>query len=529
MVKYTISYFQQIGQESFVVGTCKTSNKSRLFSHLFNLDRNMIRKPKSWQEPQQENVPRGEQAARKSTIVADDDGSEDELYGLALILRNTEDAAKKNDNLHSMSSQHQPDIQKNIEEQATSTSSKYEEDKPRFRCCPSLNRRLVIYKSFYFFFFSAIGSLFPYLAVFYKQLWLSAHETGILIGIRPLIQLFGTPMWGIIADTYKKGKVIFVLSLVAWLVSNYSLSLVSPVFHLGVCKDNATVGIVQEIIGELENRTTAEMNSTSHHKPKAPQQVNAGNASNHWFEIVGKVKERNASKRNTIKLPKNKRRDQVNTLFPVEGNQSIFRNASKIKRESSNKHRPLAKSIVNRINSSTGNKKRFPSKKKKGVVELNGHLMKGDLKPFIKARTNFNVPHLVEKRRMITNNNAVMSKLDLFQLLHNSSDIDIDELSSRLNRDRIERVFDSLNMAGEYPWPLDTVTNYDLTQKSRDWQTPRDSHLFTILFVITAIGTLIAAPAITLADTATLQNLGKPINYNVIITRTSGMKTNFRP
>ena len=485
----------------------------------------MIRKPKSWQEPQQEeknnvedNVPRSEQVASKNTIPAGEDDSEDELYGLALILRNTEDVARKNgDNLYSVSCQHQPDSQENSEEQATSSSSKYEEDKPHFRCCPSLNRRLVIYKSFYFFFFSAVGSLFPYLAVFYKQLWLSAHETGILIGIRPLIQLFGTPMWGIIADTYKKGKVVFVMSLVAWLVSNYSLSLVSPVFHLGVCKDNATVGIVQEIIGELENRTTAENNSNIHHKPKAHQQVNPGNSSNHWFEIVGKVKERNASKRNTIKLSKRKKRNQLNAELSVKDNQSIIRNTSKIKRKSGTKYRSLAKSIVNHINSSTGNKKKFPPKKK-GVVKLNDHLMKRGWKQAIQARTNFDVPHLVKQRGIIINN-AVISKLGLFQLLHNSSDIDIDELSNRLNRERIERVFDSLNIVGEYPWPLDTVANFDLTQMSHDWQTPRDSQLFTILFVITAIGTLIAAPAITLADTATLQNLGKSINFKVIITR----------
>ena len=504
-------------QEPFITGTCKRRYINRLFSHLFNLDRNMIRKPKYWQEPQQEeknsaveNDPQGEQAARKITTGADDDSSKDELYGLALILRSNEDVARKNHNLHSMSYQNHPNNQENIEGQATTNPSKNEQDKRHFRCCPSLNRRLVIYKSFYFFFFSAVGSLFPYLAVFYKQLWLSAHETGILIGIRPLIQLFGTPMWGIIADTYKKGKVIFVMSLVAWLVSNYSLSLVFPVFHIGVCKDNATVGIMQEIIGELENRT--EKNSTSHHKQKAPQQVNPGNASNHWFEIVGKVKERHVSKPNTIKLLKKKRRHQVNA---VKDDQRSFRNASKLKRKSGYKYRSGGKSILNGINYTTGNKKRFPPKKKKVAVNLNDYLMKRDIKLFIKSRTNFNFPHLVKQRGMITNNN-----LDLLQLLRNSSDIDIDELSSRLNRERIERVFDSLNMAGKYPWPLDTVANFDLTQKSHDWQTPQHSYLFTILFVITAIGTLIAAPAITLADTATLQNLGKPINYNVKITRT---------
>ncbi|KAJ7371352.1 hypothetical protein OS493_026453 [Desmophyllum pertusum] len=260
------------------------------------IDRNMNRKPKSEQEAHQEEeknveetVPGAQNAARKNTNIEDE--SEDELFGLALILHNTEDAAKKRDNLYNLPEKNQSNNHENVHEEATAESSENQEDKPHSRCCSSLNRNLVIYKSFYFFFFSAVGSLFPYLAVFYKQLWLSAHETGILIGIRPLIQLFGTPMWGVIADTYKKSKVIFIMSLVAWLVSNYALSLVSPVFHLGVCKDNATIGIVQEILEELKNRTRPEKNFTTNHKQTAPEQVNAGNSSNNWFEIVGKVKE----------------------------------------------------------------------------------------------------------------------------------------------------------------------------------------------------------------------------------------------
>ena len=66
-------------------------------------------------------------------------------------------------------------------------------------------------------------------------------------------------------------------------------------------------------------------------------------------------------------------------------------------------------------------------------------------------------------------------------------------------------------MAGEYPWPLDTVADYESTQEAHEWLNPHDHDLFTILFVITATGTLIAAPAITLADTATLQKLGEYI------------------
>ena len=487
------------------------------------IDRNMIRKPKSGQEPRDEENNSVEQtgarnAERQNTTIEDE--SENELYGLALILRNTEDAAKKRD----VSEKHQSNNQESVQEEATSGLSEKEEDhKPHSRCCPSLNRRLVINKSFYFFFFSAVGSLFPYLAVFYKQLWLSAHETGILIGIRPLIQLFGTPMWGAIADTYKKSKVIFIVALVAWLVSNYSLSLVSPVFHLGVCKDNATMGIVQEILEELENKTITQKNSSTHHKQTAaPEQGNAaGNQSgNHWFEIAGRAKEENASKRKTITIPKQKSQNQVNKAFAVDDHKSTFYNASNkhLKRKRDSTHRTLNKSILRGINSSTVTNKRVRGQMRDVIqTSLNDHLMKRGVKPLITARTYFsNVPSLVynKQRRMTTNNKAAISESDLLRLLHNSSDISIDEFSRKLNREHVERVFDSLNMAGEYPWPLDTVANYDLTQKSNDWRTPHDSHLFTILFVITAIGTLIAAPAITLADTATLQNLGKIFTLN---------------
>src|SRR5947207_14395204 len=45
------------------------------------------------------------------------------------------------------------------------------------------NRTLIIPKAFYFFFFAAFGSLFPLMAVYFKQLGMNSIQTGILIGI----------------------------------------------------------------------------------------------------------------------------------------------------------------------------------------------------------------------------------------------------------------------------------------------------------------------------------------------------------
>ena len=471
----------------------------------------------------EETIPGVKNDARKSTTIAEE--SEDELYGLALILRNTEDAAKKSNNVSGVPDKEQSSDRESGRREETTGASHYK-DKDHFKCCQNINRSLIVHKGFYLFFFSAVGSLFPYLAVFYKQLWLPAHETGILIGIRPLIQVFGTPMWGVIADTYNKSKAIFLLSLVAWLMSNYSLSLVSPVFHLGVCKDNATLGTIQEIIEELKNKTIPEENTTTHHKqstskPSTPLQVNPGNSSNHWFDFVGKVTEGNPSKRKTIRLPKHKVQNQVNTVLPVENYENMFRDSTtKInkylnqKRVIKHMYRFLNESTFHTVNASTMSKLRVRRQSVDIITvlqtSLNNNLTERNKKRLIKTGQYFKLVHNKQRvRRDTVDNSAVMSKSDLEILFRNSSNININEFLRKLNIERIETVFDFLNMAGEYPWPLDTVANYELTQEALEWRNPHDQHLFTILFVITAIGTLIAAPAITLADTATLQNLGK--------------------
>lgn len=81
-------------------------------------------------------------------------------------------------------------------------------------------------KAFYASFYVAIGALFPYLPVYFKQLKLSSHQNGIIIGIRPLIQFCVTPLWGACADRFCKSKAILLLSVLGWLVSNFLLSLV---------------------------------------------------------------------------------------------------------------------------------------------------------------------------------------------------------------------------------------------------------------------------------------------------------------
>lgn len=66
--------------------------------------------------------------------------------------------------------------------------------------CNNVNQELLIAKTFYFFFFSAFGSLFPLMAVYFKQMGMNPFQTGILIGIRPFVEFIAAPFWGQIAD-----------------------------------------------------------------------------------------------------------------------------------------------------------------------------------------------------------------------------------------------------------------------------------------------------------------------------------------
>lgn len=99
-------------------------------------------------------------------------------------------------------------------------------------CCERMflrvNSYLLVSKVFYFFFYAAYGSLHPLLAVYYKQLGLSAGRSGLLVGIRYFIEFCSAPFWGVVADRFKKGKPVLLFSVLCWLVFNCGIGFVKP-------------------------------------------------------------------------------------------------------------------------------------------------------------------------------------------------------------------------------------------------------------------------------------------------------------
>uniref|UniRef100_A0A8C6LE03 Major facilitator superfamily domain containing 6a n=1 Tax=Nothobranchius furzeri TaxID=105023 RepID=A0A8C6LE03_NOTFU len=96
------------------------------------------------------------------------------------------------------------------------------------RMCLRVNSHLLISKVFYFFFYAAYGSLHPLLAVYYKQLGMSPSRSGLLVGIRYFIEFCSAPFWGVVADRFRKGKVVLLFSVFCWLVFNCGIGFVKP-------------------------------------------------------------------------------------------------------------------------------------------------------------------------------------------------------------------------------------------------------------------------------------------------------------
>ncbi|EYB91381.1 hypothetical protein Y032_0206g1961 [Ancylostoma ceylanicum] len=121
-------------------------------------------------------------------------------------------------------------------------------------------RNAFICRLFYLAFFASFGSLFPLLAVYFKQLGMTAaqsssqslgpmtsslensplylppfaiHEhlaaTGVLLGARPLVEFASGPFWSSFASRFRKQKLLLLFSLGSLIVFTLAVGFVQPI------------------------------------------------------------------------------------------------------------------------------------------------------------------------------------------------------------------------------------------------------------------------------------------------------------
>ncbi|CAI2348949.1 unnamed protein product [Caenorhabditis sp. 36 PRJEB53466] len=90
-------------------------------------------------------------------------------------------------------------------------------------------RDAFICRLYYLAFFASFGSLFPLLAVYFKQLGMTAAQAGFLIGARPIVEFLSGPFWSQFASRFRKQKLLLLFSLGSLVVFTLAVGLVQPV------------------------------------------------------------------------------------------------------------------------------------------------------------------------------------------------------------------------------------------------------------------------------------------------------------
>jgi len=76
-----------------------------------------------------------------------------------------------------------------------------------------INTNLIIFKYFYFLFYSAAGTTFPFLVRYFFQIGLSSGQVLVLSSVRPVVHMVFSPLWGILGDRYVSKKMVVQFSL----------------------------------------------------------------------------------------------------------------------------------------------------------------------------------------------------------------------------------------------------------------------------------------------------------------------------
>lgn len=91
-----------------------------------------------------------------------------------------------------------------------------------------VDKSFFVSKAFYFFFYTALGTLFPFFSLFYKQLWLTPGQIGLLLALRPAVKLVCLPLWKMVTDRYSRPKVVYFISILGWIIGYFGQSFVYP-------------------------------------------------------------------------------------------------------------------------------------------------------------------------------------------------------------------------------------------------------------------------------------------------------------
>ncbi|HEU4327166.1 MAG TPA: major facilitator superfamily domain-containing protein 6 [Roseiflexaceae bacterium] len=73
--------------------------------------------------------------------------------------------------------------------------------------------RLPAAKIFYFCWFGALGAYLPFIGLYYRERGLGLEQIGVLVALPGLLQLVSAPLWGLLADALRVGRLLLPLAI----------------------------------------------------------------------------------------------------------------------------------------------------------------------------------------------------------------------------------------------------------------------------------------------------------------------------
>ena len=107
-------------------------------------------------------------------------------------------------------------------------------------CCSGTDKQLLVSKLFYLFFFSAFGCVTPYLALYFKQIFISPRQLGIIISVRSFVQFIFAPILSALAERYNKRLLVILFAILSYTACYVTLPFIPSDEKPPACRPKAT-------------------------------------------------------------------------------------------------------------------------------------------------------------------------------------------------------------------------------------------------------------------------------------------------
>lgn len=332
--------------------------------------------------------------------------------------------------------------------------------------CSQINQTLLIPKAFYFFFFAAFGSLFPLMAIYFKQMAMSPVQVGILFGLKPFIEFLSVPFWANFSERWKKGKLILIGSIVCWIVFTLAIGFIKPPVHSCLMHNDTHIFLEKSktamINGPVANEIIRGGQNVVYKRSLDQIYPSVHFNSENSFDNSNQIKYKLVNITKIIKIRKTKTTRSTNYQTNTSGSTTTTVSTTK-----------TSKTTTEKANKDVKIKENF---EKLSTYSINNHLE--NTKTMQKTYTD----------NLSNQNKKVVEKIHYF---------DPEPLDSSKTRSKIIYMNDStLRLVKP---SLQTSIVYHKSDVHK---------VFLVFLIFILAGEFFSAPAITLVDTCTLQYLG---------------------